>query len=104
MTVTTETSLDEILAKLRAFEPAIRAHGITRLAVFGSRVRGDHRHDSDLDILIEHDPSRRFGWDELWNVMRLCEDATKLTPHVMTPTELTPRMSERMADDVMEVF
>ncbi len=104
MTAVTDISLDGIIAKLRVLEPQIRAYGVTRLAVFGSRVRGDHRPDSDLDILVEHDPSRRFGWNELWNVMRLCEDATGLAPHVMTPGELTPRMSERMADDVTEVF
>ena len=104
MTVSADISLDAIIAKLRALEPQMRGYGVTRLAVFGSRVRGDHRTDSDLDVFIEHDPSRPLGWDEMWNVMRLCEDATGLQPHVMTPTELTPRISERMADDVTEVF
>ena len=30
-------------------------YGITQIGVFGSRVRGDYREDSDLDVLIEYD-------------------------------------------------
>ena len=104
MTIVADISLDTIVARLRAQEPQLRAYGVTRLAVFGSRVRGDHRPDSDLDILVTSDASKRFGWDELWNVIRLCEDATSIVPHVMTPRELTPRMIERMADDLREIF
>jgi predicted nucleotidyltransferase len=46
----------EILAKLQANEPELRQHGVAHAALFGSRVRGDNRPDSDTDILIEIDP------------------------------------------------
>jgi len=46
----------EILAKLRANEPALRARGVSHAALFGSRARGDNRPDSDIDIMIEFDP------------------------------------------------
>lgn len=35
-----------------------REHGIRRLAVFGSALRGDLRSDSDIDLLVEFDPAR----------------------------------------------
>jgi predicted nucleotidyltransferase len=47
---------NEIIAKLRANEAALRARGVTHAALFGSRARGDHRPDSDVDIMIDLDP------------------------------------------------
>lgn len=37
---------------------------IGRVFVFGSRVRGDHRPDSDIDIAVELDPEHFRGTDE----------------------------------------
>ena len=37
---------------------------VNRLWVFGSRVRGDHRPDSDLDVAIELDLSAAKGADD----------------------------------------
>ena len=38
-----------------------RAHGITRLAVFGSALRDDFGPDSDIDVLVEFEPDRVPG-------------------------------------------
>ncbi len=51
---------DDIIARLKQAEPALRARGIRRAAVFGSVARGDDRPDSDIDILIEVDPESGF--------------------------------------------
>jgi predicted nucleotidyltransferase len=51
----------EILARLRENEGALRARGVSHAALFGSRARGDNRPDSDIDIMIEVDPAARIG-------------------------------------------
>ncbi len=51
----------EIIARLRENEAALRARGVSHAALFGSRARGDARPDSDTDIMIELDPAARIG-------------------------------------------
>jgi predicted nucleotidyltransferase len=57
-------SRDEILARLREFEPALRARGIAHAALFGSAARGDNGPESDIDIMVEFDPGAHPGvWE-----------------------------------------
>jgi uncharacterized protein len=51
-------TLEEILTTLREQHAILSGHyPIQRLALFGSWARGDAREDSDVDILVEVDPS-----------------------------------------------
>jgi uncharacterized protein len=95
---------DEIIAKIRSTAPALRAEGVTKLAIFGSRSRGDQRPNSDLDVLIEVDPDARFSLLNLSGVALIVEDATGLQAQVTLKRSLEPRMAERIADDIVEVF
>ncbi|WP_245319780.1 nucleotidyltransferase domain-containing protein [Bradyrhizobium sp. LMTR 3] len=47
---------EEIISTIRKNADAIKAEGVTRLAIFGSRVRGDNRPDSDIDVLSRSNP------------------------------------------------
>ena len=51
----------EIITRLRENESSLRARGVSHAALFGSRARGDNRPDSDIDIMIEVDPSVPIG-------------------------------------------
>lgn len=51
-------STEEIIERLRQARPELaREFGVTRIAVFGSYARGEQRDDSDVDVLVEMDPS-----------------------------------------------
>jgi uncharacterized protein len=54
---------DQIIARLREHEAALRARGVAHAALFGSRARGDEQPDSDTDIMVELDPAAHVG---LW--------------------------------------
>ena len=61
-------TLDEILATLREQRTVLsQRYPIGRLALFGSWARGDAREDSDVDVLVEVDPSIGLRFVELGN-------------------------------------
>lgn len=99
-----DIGLDAIVSRLREIEPAIKAQGVTRLAIFGSRARGDARFDSDLDILVEATAHGQIPPFDLFKVQHLIEDATGVATQISVREMLKPRMAERIADDLVEVF
>jgi uncharacterized protein len=57
---------EQILATLRAQHALLSgSYPIRRLALFGSWARGDAREDSDVDVLVEVDPSIGLRFVEL---------------------------------------
>lgn len=48
---------EAVIAILRAHEGPLRRQGVRRAALFGSAARGEAGADSDLDIMVEIDPS-----------------------------------------------
>lgn len=95
---------DEIIAKLRANAAAIQAEGVTKLALFGSRARGDMRDDSDIDVLIEVPPDSKFSLLNLIGVEHIITDITGLRAQATLRRSVEPRMAERIADDIVEIF
>ena len=77
---------------------------MTRLAVFGSRARGDARPDSDLDVLVDTVARGALPAFDLFKVAHLIEDATGLQTQISMRNLLKPRITERIADDLIEVF
>ncbi len=95
---------DEIIAKLHANAAAIQAEGVTKLAIFGSRARGEQRPESDIDVLIDVAPDSRFSLLNLIGVEHIIENATGVPAQATMRRSLDPRIAERIADDIVEVF
>ncbi len=53
---------DEVIARLKETEPALRAFGVAALYLFGSHARGDGRPDSDIDVFVDPAPDKAFGF------------------------------------------
>ena len=95
---------DDIIAKLRSSAPALRAEGVTKLAIFGSRARDDAHTKSDLDVLVDVAPDSRFSLLNLIGVEHIIKDATGLPAQATMRRSLDPKLAKRIADDIVEVF
>ena len=49
-------------------ETFCRRNRIKKLALFGSVLRDDFSSESDIDVLVEFDPSARVGFFELYDM------------------------------------
>jgi predicted nucleotidyltransferase len=99
-----EIPLERIISTLREIAPAIKAEGVTKLAIFGSRARGDASPDSDLDVLVDTTARHETPPFDQFKVMHLIEDAVGIPTQVSMRELLKPRIAERIADDLIEVF
>jgi predicted nucleotidyltransferase len=94
----------DLVSAIKANEAALRAEGVEHLALFGSRARGDADAESDLDVLIEIMPGRRFSLLDLSGVGLLIEDATGLRSQVVLRRSIPPDFAERIKEDLVLVF
>jgi uncharacterized protein len=65
---------DDVIAKLKEAETALRALGASALYLFGSHARDEARPDSDVDVFIDKDRSRKFGFDEFMDIYLLLQE------------------------------
>jgi len=54
--------MNQLTVPRRKIHSFCEANGIQRLSFFGSVLRDDFHQDSDIDILVEFDSSRRVGF------------------------------------------
>ena len=94
----------QIIDRIASSADMLRAEGVEHLAIFGSRARGDARHDSDLDVLVDIVPGRRFSLLDLSGVALLIEDATGLSTQVVLKRSAPADFTQRIAGDLVAVF
>ena len=101
---TTKQSLAAIVTVLQSHATNLRRLGVTHLAIFGSRARGDHRPDSDLDVLIDYDSAGRFSLYDFVGVENFIADLTSLRVHLATRGNFPAVRLERVLRDAVTVF
>lgn len=93
--------IEKIIVQTR---PQLEAMGVTHLALFGSRARGDNTQTSDLDVLIEVDRRKPFSLIDLVGVQRILSDALGLDTQATMRRSLPIKFGKAIEDDTKEVF
>ena len=94
-------SKEEVLQILKEAKPELaRRYGLRRLALFGSYARGDQREDSDVDILVEVDPSIGLEFVDLADYL---EELVGVRAEVVSSRAIKPRNWKVIEQELIDV-
>ena len=84
--------------------PTCRRHGIRRLAVFGSHLKGTARPDSDLDLLVEFEPDRVPGLLGLSGIELELTEMLGVKVDLRTAQELSPYFRDEVINQAQVAY
>ena len=80
---------EQIVSLLQEYHHHIHALGVHRLGLFGSFLRGQQRHESDVDILVEFAPGRKT-FDAFMQLAFFLDTLFGRRVELVTPESLSP--------------
>lgn len=96
--------MDTYRTILRAMYPTLKEkYSITDLGLFGSRVRGDNRPESDLDILVSFDPDAYVSLFTLVELEDLLTEALQVKVDLSYKVSLKPCLRSQILAEVESV-
>ena len=87
--------LDPVLVRLKSELTDLYGPRLKQILLYGSRAPGDHREDSDYDVLVVLTPP--FDWWE--EVKRMAHVSSTLTMDMGAVLSLRPITEERIHDE-----
>lgn len=92
-------SKSDILIALRSQEPILKRFGVRRYGLFGSFVREQHHEQSDIDLLIEFEPTQKT-FDNFMNLSFFLEELLGRKVELVTPEALSPYIGPSILREV----
>jgi uncharacterized protein len=97
---------DEVIAKLKNTEPALRGLGVAGLYLFGSHARDEAKSDSDVDVFVDPAPDRDFGFlpfmDAYETIQKAFGDAVEIG--YSTRAGLSPYIVGDLEREAVQIF
>lgn len=83
---------DELIARIRENAEALRALGAASIYLYGSHARDEAGPGSNVDVFIDRNPTRHFGFIELTELEFLLQDILGVDIDLSTRTALYPAL------------
>jgi uncharacterized protein len=94
----------DVIDQLTRNKDNIKVYGVDALYLFGSHARDEGRDDSDIDVFIDRQPGKTFGFLELTNLEFYLTDLFRTKVDVMTRTALHPDLKAEIEATAFKVF
>jgi uncharacterized protein len=97
---------NEVIAKLKETEPALRGFGVAALYLFGSHARDEARSGSDVDVFVDPAPDRDFGFLPFMDAYETIQKAFGDTVEIgySTRTGLSPYILKDVEREAVRIF
>ena len=97
----TESNARDFAAVLGAQRSTLQARfGVRRIGLFGSVVRGDAGHNSDVDVLVEFEPDQAT-YDHLFDLRQFLQRLFGRDVDVVTVAGLSPHVRPFVEQDLV---
>jgi len=94
----------EVISRIQANADAIRALGAESVYLYGSTARDEAGPVSDVDIFVDRNPARHFGFIELTELEFLLRDLLGTDVDLSTRTGLHPALSKEIEQSAVRVL
>jgi uncharacterized protein len=97
-------TIDEVRRLIEPEKDALRAKGVSALYVFGSVARGEAGPESDVDVLIDIEPGRRFHIIDLANVYNRLTAALGTDIDIVTSRSVENSFQARVIEGAVRFY
>ena len=97
---------NDVLARLKETEPALRAAGVGALYLFGSHARDEAGLDSDIDVFVDPAPEKEFGFLPFMKAYEALQEAFDHSIDVgySTRAGLSPYIRSDVEREALRIF
>jgi predicted nucleotidyltransferase len=97
---------DDVIARLKQTEPALRAAGVGALYLFGSHVRDEASLDSDIDVFVDPAPDKHLGFLPFMETYEALQEAFDHRVEIgySTRAGLSPHIRPDVEREALRIF
>jgi predicted nucleotidyltransferase len=93
-----------VITKLREHAPELRARGLVHVRVFGSTARGESSRQSDVDLLVDFDPSKKQTLVSVGNLQSRLSDILEVRVDLSSPEWMREPVRSRALEEAILAF